>query len=1124
MDGAGSAYIYENIADVWTQVTKITNSDRSILDQFGYSVSISGDYIVVGANLEDENSMHLNTMHSAGSAYVFRNIAGNWSECNKITPLDRQVNDLFAASVAIDGINIIAGTIMQQYDANGENEIQASGAAYIFKLALRDIKLKKDITYIPFSSDYFMEFVTAGTSSGPVAFTVENMGISNLHLSGNPKIIMDGIDSPFFTLDQTLLESDIEPLASSDFTITFNPDSARNYAVQISITNDDEFENPFYFILYGIGGKIPQTINDFDNITVKTYGDEPFLVSASATSGLNVIFTSSDESVALCSGVNGSIITIIGAGTCDIFANQPGNLLYDVAPQVAQQLIVNPKEITVYADAKTKTFGDADPEFTYSYTPQLIIGDSFSGSLTRVAGENANFTYEILQSNLSAGDNYTITYISENLTILPRPITITVNPGQNKIYSQANPAVYTYILSSGTLIGADSFSGALTRELGENVGIYPILIGTLSLNANYQLSFIADNFEITEKAIIVTANPGQSKVYGLPDLTFSYTLSEFPLSGNTFTGALGRETGEDVGYYPINIGTLSLGINYSIIFVSNDFEITKKQLNVNVYPDQYKQYGETDPELFYWINGALVTGDSFSGTLGREPGEAPGFYEINIGSLCAGSNYNLTIIPQDFEITIMSIVVIADQDQTKIYGNSDPVFSYSYYGTLTNGDSFIGNLNRTAGENIGNYQINQGTLALNSNYTLNFISNSFEIIQRPITVVADAGQSKIYGQENPLVYSYSITEGSLVGTDSFTGAINRNSGEEAGLYTIHQGNLNLNFNYTITYVSNNFEIFATPITVIANANQSKTYGDNDPVFTYTTNITPVYGNYFSGTLSREEGENTGNYQINLGNLSLGTNYLINFVAADFEILTKDIIVTADDSQNKEFGEADPTFTYTTNISIAPWDSFTGDLNREFGENAGFYEIYQGTLAVNSNYNLIYVSADFEITKATPEIIWENPADMYNNVALSEIQLNATANNDGSFAYNPDFGTFMEVGDNQPLSTIFTPADAINYFSVEKTVYINVLLGVSVEENMHSEISVYPNPTNGIINFDFADNTVKYVTITDITGKTISLKSDIQANESIDLSMNPAGVYFAIIQTNDKIITIKIVLQ
>ena len=82
--------------------------------------------------------------------------------------------------------------------------------------------------------------------------------------------------------------------------------------------------------------------------------------------------------------------------------------------------------------------------------------------------------------------------------------------------------------------------------------------------------------------ITVTADPGQSKVIGTADPVFTYTSSE---SGITFTGALSRVAGENVGSYAITQGTLSAS-GYNIIFVPADFTITPKPITTWYYRAQ----------------------------------------------------------------------------------------------------------------------------------------------------------------------------------------------------------------------------------------------------------------------------------------------------------------------------------------------------------------------------------------------------------------------------------------------------------------------------------------------------------------------------------------------------------
>src|SRR4029079_6450149 len=104
------------------------------------------------------------------------------------------------------------------------------------------------------------------------------------------------------------------------------------------------------------------------------------------------------------------------------------------------------------------------------------------------------------------------------------------------------------------------------RAPGENVGSYVIGLGTLTAGANYNVSLSATpvNFNITPKPITITPSSGQTKVYGQSDPTLTYTPSPALLGTDTFSGALSRDAGENVGAYAITLGSLTAGANYSL--------------------------------------------------------------------------------------------------------------------------------------------------------------------------------------------------------------------------------------------------------------------------------------------------------------------------------------------------------------------------------------------------------------------------------------------------------------------------------------------------------------------------------------------------------------------------------
>jgi len=75
-----------------------------------------------------------------------------------------------------------------------------------------------------------------------------------------------------------------------------------------------------------------------------------------------------------------------------------------------------------------------------------------------------------------------------------------------------------------------------------------------------------------------------------------------------------------------------------------------------------------------------------------------------------------------------------------------------------------------------------------------------------------------------------------------------------------------------------------------------------------------------------------------------------------------------------------------------------------------------------------------------------------------------------------------------------------------------------------ELSIMPNPTNGIINLDFADNNIQKLVVYDMSGKMIIEKAEIQQTQSIDLSSFKNGIYIISIQTDNEVFTSKIIKE
>ncbi|GAB4522475.1 MAG: hypothetical protein OHK0046_35060 [Anaerolineae bacterium] len=114
-ENAGAAYVFVRDGTTWTQQAYLKASNAGAGDQFGWSVALDGDTLVVGALGEDNN---------AGAAYVFvRGANGTWTEQAYLKASNAEWGDNFGVSVALDGDTLVVGALGEDSNA---------GAAYVF--------------------------------------------------------------------------------------------------------------------------------------------------------------------------------------------------------------------------------------------------------------------------------------------------------------------------------------------------------------------------------------------------------------------------------------------------------------------------------------------------------------------------------------------------------------------------------------------------------------------------------------------------------------------------------------------------------------------------------------------------------------------------------------------------------------------------------------------------------------------------------------------------------------------------------------------------------------------------------------------------------------------------------
>ncbi len=155
-------------------------------------------------------------------------------------------------------------------------------------------------------------------------------------------------------------------------------------------------------------------------------------------------------------------------------------------------------------------------------------------------------------------------------------------------------------------------------------------------------------------------------------------------------------------------------------------------------------------------------------------------------------------------------------------------------------------------------------------------------------------------------------------------------------------------------------------------------------------------------------------------------------------------------------QADPTISWTlapieygtpiSNVQLGAFSTF-GSISYQYKNGGavttgttleiGSYVICATVEPTNPNYKNVTIERTLTVTKATPVITWSNPSDISYGTALTNAQLNASANVPGTYSYSPDFNDVPDAGTNVTLHVDFTPTDQVHYNSTSAEVHINI---------------------------------------------------------------------------------------
>jgi len=356
-----------------------------------------------------------------------------------------------------------------------------------------------------------------GTTSTGQTVTLTNNGTASLTVSA---ISLSGTNStdfaftfapsdPCATLPATVL-----PGAFCTASVTFTPSVVGMGGESATLTftdNDSGAPGSTQTVsLSGTGLPAGQTINFTPPTSPVTYGVSPITLSATGGGSGNPVTFS------VLSGpgsITGNTLTVNGAGTIVVAANQSGNANYAAAPQVTESLIVNPAPLTITASSASMTYGGTPPAVTPSYRG-FVNGDAAASLTTPPMCSTTATSHSPAGSYTSScsgavDSNYTIIYAAGTVTVSPAALVIAASSAtmtQGGTVPTITPIYSGFVNgdTAGSLTTPPTCSTTATST--SPPGSYPSSCSG-AVDGNYTISYVSGTVTVNPAAILVSLSP-----------------------------------------------------------------------------------------------------------------------------------------------------------------------------------------------------------------------------------------------------------------------------------------------------------------------------------------------------------------------------------------------------------------------------------------------------------------------------------------------------------------------------------------------------------------------------------------------------------------------------------------
>ena len=812
------------------------------------------------------------------------------------------------------------------------------------------------------------------------------------------------------------------------------------------------------------------TVNDPGTVT---FGSTPQL-TASGGSGSGALTFGYGGSTG-CTVTSGGVLTVTDAsGSCDITATKAADTNYNSATSAARTITL------AKADQATLVAVATPSSVAYGSTSALSsTGGTGTGAVTFSSGASTgcSVTGSTLSVTNAAGScditatkatdtNYNATTsapLTVSLTKAAAAITFGAAPTAAFPGAEFTVSASTTNTDSGTLTYS-VMSGPCSHTSGGTFS--PTGVGTCVVKAdgaatnNFEAASNTQNVSITQTTYTLTVNnSGHGTVTSSPagincgaDCTENYnagtpvTLTATPDAGYRFTGWSGDCSGTSACSV-----TMDQARTETATFAANDVSTTTSG---NLPAGSYNNITVDGPAVVTLtgdvdVQGCVTINNGATVVMGTFIFSGPGCFTLNPGgSLSSGSAAGITAsgatgsvqvdgtraynsigsytyngsasqavgdgLPSS--VTNLTISNTGADGGNTVTGNggqivtgtlhvADGVYeSHSDYAdvtieaagtlTLTGPTTVSGNWTNNGGTLSGNFPVTLDggtgqTITGNTTFyalvksvtaaqTLNFAAASTTSVTNSLTLNGTAGnlpslRSTVGGTQ------WSLVNGDTLTTDP-TCASTATVTSGVGTYPITCSGAAASSNYTISYVAGTLTITTATITITAQ-NKTRQYGAADPAFTFTTtglvngdSLTTDPTCISTATIT----SGVGTYPITCSGAVASSNYTISYAAGTLTITTATITITAQD-KTRQYGAADPAFTFTTS-GLVNGDSLTTNptcaSTATVTSGVGTYPITCSGAAASSNYTISYVAGTLTITTATITVTAQDKTRQY----------------------------------------------------------------------------------------------------------------------------------------------------